>query len=172
MMKLAYVRSSRRGGTDQLLSEFSRRQVAMGRRVIGVVQTNTGRPNDHRCDMDVQVLPGGRTIRISQDLGASSRGCRLDPEALEQAVAELEPQIEAGADLMIVNKFGKHEADGRGFRGLIARALELGIPVAVGTNALNEAAFLEFAAGYATKISADQAHLDEWMDSSQFDLTG
>ena len=171
-MKLAYVQSSRRGGTDQLLTEFARRQIATGRRVIGVVQTNTDRPNDHRCDMDVQLLPGGRTIRISQDLGAGSRGCRLDPEALEQAVAELGPQIEAGADLLIINKFGKHEADGRGFRGLIARALELEIPVVVGTNALNEAAFLEFSAGFALKISADQTHLQEWMDSSHLDLTG
>lgn len=171
-MKLAYVRSSRRGGTDQLLTEFAYRQIAIGRRVIGVVQINTDRPNNHRCDMDVQILPGSSTIRISQDLGAGSRGCRLDPEALEQAVAELAPQIETGADLLIVNKFGKHEADGRGFRSLIARGLELNIPVIVGISALNEEAFLEFSAGHAAKVFADQTHLDEWIDSSQFDLTG
>jgi hypothetical protein len=171
-MKLAFVQSSRRGGTDQLLSDFAMREIAAGKRVIGVVQINTERPHDHRCDMDVQVLPDGDRIRISQDLGANSRGCRLDSAALEQAVAELEPQVEAGADLLVINKFGKHEADGRGFRILIARAVELDIPVIVGTNALNKEAFQNFSAGCATELRADVEHLEEWLLGVRFDLAG
>lgn len=166
-MNFAFVQSSRRGGTDLLLTGFALKQIDAGKRVVGVVQTNTERPQDHRCDMDVQVLPTGSTIRISQDLGAQSRGCRLDPSALEQAVAQLEPLVEAGADLLVVNKFGKHEADGRGFRNLIARAVELDIPVIVGTNSLNKDAFQDFAAGTARELEPEPEQLDAWFDAVQ-----
>lgn len=171
-MKLAYVRSSRRGGTDLLLSEFAFRQIALGKRVAGVVQINTECQDGFRCDMDVQVLPEGSRIRISQDLGRNSRGCRLDPEALEQAVAELGPLIDAGADLLIINKFGKHEADGRGFRDLMARALELDIPVIVGASETNEQAFLEFSAGLAEKLPPEPEQMDAWCARTAPDPVG
>ena len=44
---------------------------------------------------------------------------------------------------MIVNKFGKHEASGRGFRMVIAEAIERNIPVIVGVSALNLGDFKE-----------------------------
>ena len=47
--------------------------------------------------------------------------------ALEQAVALTQSALSQGADLLIVNKFGKHEADGRGMRPLIGEALAMGL---------------------------------------------
>lgn len=55
------------------------------------------------------------------------------------------------ADLVILNKFGKQEAEGRGFREALAGAVAEGIPVLVGLNALNKAAFETFAAGLPTE---------------------
>ena len=72
----------------------------------------------------------------------------MNPDALEQAVALTEQALDEGADLLIVNKFGKHEADGRGFRDTIGRALELGIPVLVGANKLNVEALVSFCGGH------------------------
>jgi hypothetical protein len=82
--------------------------------------------------MDVRVLPNGPILRISQNLGSVSKGCRLDPAALEAAVGLVEARLDPNVDLLIINKFGKHEADGRGFRTVIAAALDLEIPVLVG----------------------------------------
>jgi hypothetical protein len=65
-----------------------------------------------------------------------------------------------------LNKFGKHEAEGRGFRDLIADALSEGIPVLTAVNQMNEAAFLEFTDGFATKVSADVGKLSEWVNES------
>ena len=98
-----------------------------------------------RCDMDVRVLPQGTTLRISQSLGRGARGCRLDADALETAVTLVDAALENGADCLIINKFGKQEANGRGFRNTIAEALVRELPVLVGLNGLNLEAFQTFA---------------------------
>jgi hypothetical protein len=112
--------------------------------------------------MDVRVLPDGPILRISQDLGRASRGCRLDPAALETAVGLVSASMGPGSDLLIVNKFGKHEAQGRGFRTVIAEALSKGIPVLVGINTLNLPAFEEFAEGLATRLPPEPTALEIW----------
>jgi hypothetical protein len=114
-MFLGYVKRTERGSIDSRMAELAARAVAQGLNVSGVVQTNIPRAETHRCDMDVQVLPDGEIIRISQDLGPAARGCWLDPSALEYAVELVTQSLSTATDLLIVNKFGKHEASGRGF---------------------------------------------------------
>jgi len=80
-------------------------------------------------------------------------------------VAESEARLTAGCDLVIVNKFGKHEAEGRGFRGLIADALTAGVPVLVGVNHLNAARFQTFCEDVAEPVAPDDAALDAWLAS-------
>ncbi|MEX5726690.1 hypothetical protein Ga0609869_000043 [Rhodovulum iodosum] len=59
------------------------------------------------------------------DLPARNVACRLDPAALETAVGLVAAGLSSGADLLIVNKFGKHEAAGRGFRYVVAEAVAM-----------------------------------------------
>ena len=154
-MHLAYVSTTDRGATDVLLSAFARHLIGMGVVLAGVVQTNTDCGDGAACDMDLQVLPDGDTIRISQSLGRGARGCRLNPSELERAVGLVSQSLAAKPQLLIINKFGKHEADGRGFRPLIAQALENEIPVIVGLNGLNQEKFLGFAEGIASPVAPD-----------------
>ncbi|QIE47188.1 DUF2478 domain-containing protein [Pseudohalocynthiibacter aestuariivivens] len=165
-MKIAYVMTTDKGATDRLLTTAANAAIERGHTVAGVVQSNTPRPRTHRCDMDVQVLPKGPIIRISQDLGPEASGCALDPAALEQAVVEVQKTLVDGADLLIVNKFGKHEAAGRGFRPLIAEALSQDVPVLVGLNPLNRAEFEAFAEGGAQELSATTETLAQWIDTT------
>ncbi len=165
-MHFAYVMTSDRGETDRLLAGQADRALGQGLHLAGVVQTNTPRPKSHHCDMDVQVLPDGPVIRISQDLGPNARGCALDPAALERAVQAVAPTVTERTDLLIVNKFGKHESEGRGFREIIAQALELGVPVIVGLNAANAAAFEDFTGGMATAVPCRREAVQEWLDTS------
>ncbi len=162
-MHLAYVTTTDRGATDRLLSAVAERLLATGARLAGVVQTNTECADSSKCDMDLRVLPDGATIRISQSLGSMSRGCRLDPAALEQAVGYVTASLDDTPQLLIINKFGKHEADGRGFRPVIAEALARDIPVLVGVNSLNEDRFQEFTDGAAQKMEADAGAIVEWV---------
>jgi len=165
-MKIAYTMAPGRGDTDLLLHGFATRALARGLRPAGTVQVNTECAGNGPCDMDVVILPEGVKIRISQSLGPEARGCRLDPDALESAVGQVDRALDNGADLLVVNKFGKHEAQGRGFREVIARAMEMEIPILVGANGLNKDAFVEFAGGYCQEIPPDGAALDAWLDAA------
>lgn len=163
-MKFAFIAVQERGQVDHLLAELANRLIAEGARLAGVVQMNAERAGARHCDMLVKVLPNGSLFDISQKLGNESRGCRLDVGALEQAVASVQASLENSPDidLLIINKFGKHEAIGRGFRDLIAEMLLRGIPVLLGVNRLNRPAFEEFADGAATELVADEAAIYQW----------
>jgi nucleoside-triphosphatase THEP1 len=162
-MNLAYTMAPGRGDTDLIHLKLAKVLAARGLRCCGTVQITSERGDTGPCDMDVQVLPDGPVLRISQDLGRSARGCRLDPAALETAVALVSTSLELGADVLIVNKFGKHEAEGRGFRAVIAEALSMGIPVVVGVNALNLPAFEEFSEGLGKGLPCEGAALEDWV---------
>ncbi|CUH53971.1 DUF2478 domain-containing protein [Shimia marina] len=165
MMKIAYTMAHRRGELDLLLSELAARLEQRDIKTRGIVQTNTGCDTDKRCDMDVQVLPDGPVIRISQDLGKEARGCRLDPDAMATAITEVSQTLNKPYDVFLLNKFGKQEAEGRGFRDLLAEALDSGATVIAGTNPLNAEVFEEFAGGMATQVPANIDDLLAWYDA-------
>ena len=166
-MKIAYTMEPSRGGTDLLLAAVATELAASGFSVCGTVQINSDREDCTGCDMDVRVLPDGPTIRISQSLGKGSKGCRLDPSALELAVGHTKESLANGADVLIINKFGKHEAQGRGFREVIAEALSQDIPVIVGLNQLNEQTFKDFTSEVAVSLPPNIKSAMSWVKASQ-----
>lgn len=167
-MHLAYVMTETRGATDRLLSSLAEALDARGVRLAGIVQSNIECSDETLCDMDVRVLPAGETIRISQSLGAGSRGCRLNPEALEQAVGQVTSSLQKDPlpQVLIVNKFGKHEADGRGMRPVIGEALAQGMVVVSGVNRMNVDAFKAFSDGLAVEGASDLDGLVAWVEAS------
>lgn len=160
-MNIGYVSLEGRGATDACIAQAVARLESAGVRLAGTVQTNPERAKSHICDMDLRVLPDGPVLRISQNLGAHARGCRLDGGALEQAVMETHSRLGA-AQVLIVNKFGKQEAEGRGFVPLIAEAVARDIPVLLGVNGLNLGAFLAFSGGFANALPSDAAAVADW----------
>ncbi|CTQ33025.1 DUF2478 domain-containing protein [Jannaschia rubra] len=162
-MRIAYTMTEGRGELDPLLHDLAQAAIARGLRVAGIVQVNSDRPGCARCDMDAVVLPDGPVIRISQSLGREARGCRLDAEGLETAVAATQARLADGVDLLIVNKFGKQEAAGRGFRPVIAAALESGADVLLGVNGINLDALRDFTGDAAVALPPDPDALLAWM---------
>lgn len=164
-MQFGFTMAPGRGDTDLILEQVAQRMIAAGLCPAGTAQINTERPDAGPCDMDVLVLPSGPRICISQNLGAGARGCRLDPEALENAVSLVQARLPQ-SDCLIVNKFGRHEAEGHGFRPVIADAVAMGLPVMVGLNALNAPAFDEFSGGLAAEVAPDVTAISDWLLSN------
>ncbi|HTN61958.1 MAG TPA: DUF2478 domain-containing protein, partial [Devosia sp.] len=160
-MKLGYVTMQGRGQIDLLLAEVVERLEGHGVALAGTVQTNTHRDDRPVCDMDLRLLPDGPVVRISVDRGAQARGCRLDAGALEQATVWVSSALET-AEFLIVNKFGKQEAEGKGLTSAIADALVRSVPVLVGVNGLNLPAFLEFSSGLASELTPEAAPVTDW----------
>lgn len=117
-----------------------------------------------RRQMLLAVLGGAapEVVDIAQDLGPLALGCKLDPGALERVAGLAEAALGGGADLVIINKFGKREAEGRGFRPLIGQALAAGVPVLVGLAPARRAEFDAFAAGMAEEVAPRAAALRAW----------
>lgn len=159
---LGYVVATGRGAADDLMREVALSLRASGLRVAGAVQVNTETDPSRKCQMDLHILSGQNVVRISQDLGALSRGCRLDPNGLEQAVGLVAAGLDAGADLLVVNKFGKQELDGRGFRPLMGEALTRGVPVLTAVNRGNVQGFEAWAEGMATRLPDDRETVLDW----------
>lgn len=153
---LAYVIHDDDEGNGRMAA-LARRLAAQGLRLAGAVQTNLDRGADCACDMELTVLEtDAAPIRISQSLGAGSQGCRLDADALERAAALAASRLE-GADLALVNKFGKQEAAGRGFRDFIADALAADVPVLIAVAPELLPAFAEFAGELARAVTWGEA---------------
>lgn len=165
MAALAYVTKDGRGASDRLLAEVAARLDARGWPLAGVVQHNIPLGDTDLCDMHLRILRSDRKVCISQSLGAGSTGCRLNPQGLAEAVGLVAPLL-GDARLLIVNKFGKAESEGDGFRDLIGQALGQGIPVLTAVNGLNRAAFELFAGGMAEALPADLAAILGWCDTA------
>lgn len=152
---LGYVIHDDSDGNDRMAA-LARLLAARGLRLGGAVQVNSG-SGDCACDMDLSLLGADiPPLRISQALGPGAQGCRLDADALERAVG-LALSVLAGADLVLVNKFGKQESLGRGFRELIAEALAQDIPVLTAVAPDYLPAFRDFAGEHATLLRWDAA---------------
>ncbi|MDP5306698.1 DUF2478 domain-containing protein [Paracoccus spongiarum] len=148
------------GEADRLLARLVDDLTAAGLRLAGAVQHNLGGDGDCACEMDVVVIgEEDRPVRISQSLGRGSTGCRLDAGALEVAALRVARRL-AGADLLIVPKFGRQEAAGRGFRDVIAQAIGGGLPVLLHVPPEQRADFLGFCDGIGERLAPDA--LADW----------
>ena len=162
-MTLASVTSPERGATDRLLDAVVTRAIAAGFRVAGALRPVAPGGGNGHCDADLRLLPDGPVVRITQDLGAGSTACRMDAGAFEEAVGLATARLAAeGADLVVLNKFGLGEAEGRGFRALIAEALSRGVPVLIGLSETHRAAFERFSEGMSIALPPDETAIFDW----------
>ncbi|MBX3549937.1 MAG: DUF2478 domain-containing protein [Xanthobacteraceae bacterium] len=151
---------------DRALSSLGYGLREKGVLVRGLVQRNRAVPNRPKCDMDLEELGSGKIFHISNNRGALARGCRLDVEMLLIAGEVLEDALEYGCDLLIVNKFGRTEAEGGGLRGLLARAVAHEIPTLVGVPRRNLESWGHFAEGLSDLCNVEDAgSLAAWVES-------
>jgi hypothetical protein len=146
---------------DALLRNFADGLIAQGHRVAGLVQLA------HRCTGDVELsammLHNGEQLQLFQDLGTCARGCRLDIDRLMRAGSQIAEQLEHnGADLLIINRFGKHEQEGKGLLFLVEQALSLDIPVLIAVPDLRFHHWIEFSGGMSVKLPCRGASLQAW----------
>ena len=70
--------------------------------------------------------------------------------------------IEEGADLVIVNRFGRQEREGKGLSYLVERALSADIPVVIAVPSHRFADWIRFADGMSVKLRCNREALDAW----------
>jgi hypothetical protein len=145
---------------DAVLRGFATDLASQGIRPVGLVQVG------HR-EFDVPrltavMLHSGAEVRLFQDLGPGARGCKLDVGQLLDAGMQVANAIDASTDLVIINRFGKQEREGKGLAYLIERALGSDIPVVIAVPSHRFKDWIAFADGMSVKLPCERAALDAW----------
>ena len=161
-MDIRDVCSDEERGTDAVLSAVSDMAAALGISLAGTVQPVDPDAMPDKCNIVLGLLPDGERRNISFPLTPGMTGCRLNADALEAAVMVVQDRL-PGAQGLIVNKFGKQEAAGRGLVTAIGDACERGLPVLVGVSPEWREAFLAFAEGKAQPLPADAEPILAWL---------
>jgi nucleoside-triphosphatase THEP1 len=158
---LAALVYNERAYPDDILKEVVDRCRARGFRLAGVVQ-HRSREAGHRCDMLLEDLATGQQTSIFAGRGRGAKGCQLDQDAMLQVVSQIERELKGNPKLLVLNKFGKVEAEGAGMRDLIAKAAWMGIPAIVGVPVCNLHAWREFAGELSAELH-DSRDVEGWL---------
>jgi hypothetical protein len=145
---------------DAVLRDFAAGLAAQGVRAVGLVQL--GHREFDVPKLNAVMLHTGEQVRLFQDLGPGAKGCKLDVGQLLDAGTRVADAIDEGADLVIINRFGKQEREGKGLAYLIERALSSDIPVVIAVPAHRFADWIAFADGMSVKLPCNRAALDAW----------
>jgi nucleoside-triphosphatase THEP1 len=155
---------------DRFISDLGYRIRDAGIAVAGIVQHNKFIRDRTRCDMEVEELASGIVLRLSEDRGKEARGCRLDRGALSEAGALISVSLKTEPELVILNKFGKLEAEGRGLRDTLSDAVQLGVPIVVGVPYRNIEQWRVFTEGLAEECPLGSSRLHEWLVLHGFNM--
>lgn len=162
---------------EAFLEDACASMAAAGMRLAGLVQHSRPQAERSKCEIHLRDLATGEVHGISDDRGPQARGCRLNTDRLLRASTAAEAALSERTDLLVLCKFGKTEAAGGGFRTLIARAIELSVPVLIGVPAVNLASFRAFSGGIAREIplaelGSDRSRVSERLRPSGEPMAG
>lgn len=155
---------------DDLLRRVGERLRANRVVLAGVLQENTGGTPGQCSAMTLVDLTSQRRVRISQDLGLQSDACRLDSRGLSEIAALLDRPFEQRTELLMLNRFGRAEAEGGGLRSVFARAIDAGIPVLTAVRAPYRDAWAQFHGGLAVDLPTDLECVLGWCDEAVREL--
>lgn len=173
ILAIVYSQSDAAAAVLRRLSEMLRAASVACAGYIELVEPV--RPGRSRCDIVIRNLATGERLLMSEDRGPHARGCRLDTNALAAAIESARTALKAAPEVLLVNKFGKTEGEGGGFRPLIADALEAGIPVVVAVPWRNIDSWRAFVGDLAREVPVDElvaASDDGLLQAAGFALTG
>jgi hypothetical protein len=146
---------------DALLREAVVLLQARGLHVAGVIQESAD--GGMGCELTaLRETDSGHVTSITENRGKGARGCKLDPCALADVAARLEECLEDNPDLLVINRFGKSEIEGRGLRSVLSEALLRGIPVLTAVREINAGAWADFHQGLAVDLPPQREALMEW----------
>jgi len=150
---------------DGILADAVALIAARGVAVGGLLQRFGARLPNGKRSMWLDDIRTGATIRLDRPRGPGATACILDPDALAQAACLLQHATAAGIDVLVVNRFGNAEADGRGMRAEFAEAICSGSAVLIAVKYTLLDDFEGFLGGPAHLLLPVPAAIADWADS-------
>lgn len=141
--------------------------------LAGALQVEPAARGRHPCDMLLEDLASGQVHAIAEDRGSQAQGCRLDVGLLTEIGEAVLSSVRNNAPrLLVVNKFGRIEADGGGLRDAIGEAVARNIPVVIGVPMRNLDQWRAFAGPHAVELRADARAIAQWLAACGLPVRG
>ncbi|MGX9390346.1 DUF2478 domain-containing protein [Nitrobacteraceae bacterium UC4446_H13] len=145
---------------DGVLLDFVAALKARELRPVGLVQF--GHHNAGAAELAAMMVHSGERVDLFQEVATYTQGRRLDLDKLAAAHSAMMTAIDQGADLLVVNRFGRQEQQGRGLARLIEYALAADVPVVVPVPAFRFDDWIAYIEGMCVKLPCDGAALETW----------
>jgi nucleoside-triphosphatase THEP1 len=156
---VAVIANHKEQDSQAILSEAAADLRRAGARVVGVLAENSD--VEGTCSAAfLRDLASGRRFSIQLDTAPAGTTCHLDTAGIDEACAELLPQMTL-ADVVVLSKFGKTEAMGRGLRAAFSNAIAAGKPVLTTVSPKHVEAWLAFAPD-AAWLEPDSRSIQQW----------
>jgi hypothetical protein len=153
------------GAASPVIQELIRRFVdglPNAVRLAGVVEEGV-RPVEGACGAGyLRSLSDGALFTIFEDLGPGSEACNLDAAGVVAACGAACRDIAAGCDLVVLNKFGKLEAERGGLAAAFQAAIEAGAPILTSVSPKFTPAWDAFAAPLSVILPPDLDRIEAW----------
>jgi hypothetical protein len=153
------------GAASEVVQDLLRRFLArLGPevRVAGVIEDPVSGEEGPCSGGDLRSLADGRRFPLMQDLGPAAEACRLDAAGVVGAAEAVTQGIAAGCDLVVLNKFGKIEAERSGLAPAFACAIEAGLPILTSVSPRFTGAWDRYAAPLYVILPPELDALDGW----------
>jgi len=161
---LAAINYQKEFKIDALLQTIAVSLKAKGYQLAGYTQYEVKDPKNRCPVMKLRNLKTDETARISQAMGMESRGCRLNPGALAEFSGKLVNELESSVDLLIINRFGKAETEGHGFRNVIEKAFLMQVPILTTVRAPYIEAWRGFCGKLGETLQTEPNDILDWFD--------
>lgn len=149
---------------DAELQLFINYLFSQDKHVLGFIQAPETVNQQHQSKMGIINLADGRYHSIAQYLGEHNSSCCLDSAAVSAASHALTLAREEKPDLIIINRFGKLEAEGLGFADEMLEIMSSSIPLLTIVPERFLGAWRIFCGGLSTELPPTLPHIKQWFD--------
>jgi len=147
---------------NRLLTDFAAGLAAQKIRLGGFIQVSEDRGNCGCPDTYVLDLATGVRTKILQDLGTGSQGCRVDTSVVAGIGQLVRAALERTPQLIVFNRFGRLESEGKGLREEIGMAVAMEIPTLVAVSARYLADWRGFVAELGDELACQPDDVSGW----------
>jgi len=149
-----------------VMKEFVHRLRADNVNVHGILQATPAHmdPSTAGCGVDAIDIKTGDHVALVRptQYELDNKVCSLNVSMLAEASMIVRRALEDRADIVVVEKFGKHEKDGGGLADDLMAVMAENIPTVVSVPKIEEQSWHRFTGGLSTVLPCDLERLLTW----------
>jgi nucleoside-triphosphatase THEP1 len=148
------------------LFKFAQKQKADKTRIGGILQKAIFDAEGNMVGLDAIDIATNERLPISRP-GNNAGDCGLDVSALAGTSSIIRDAIDNQLDLVVVEKFGELEQDGKGLIDDIIQTIAEGIPLVISMSQTALPAWQELSGGLGDVLVFEETAFEQWWQNIQ-----